>query len=346
ALDRERSIGRLVLKGWTIDVARQQGASLAADLRRRDYTINAIALLLPLGGTPLTLVDPLQGLEDLRNGVLRAIAEANLLDDPLRLLRGPRLAAELGCTIAPGSWRWIVTHRARLASVAGERVLAELLRLVSCAGGARGVDLLLRGGLLEAWTGGPATTDEPALATAHLTLEEAARRGMTEDEASAALPIARLAALLSEEALGAMHASNLLRRRCRQLRRWRKRLLSLGLRDQGFGGLPEDEQMALHSQLGEDLPALFLDLSPPVAAAALARWRDREDPLFHPQAHWDGVDLQNQLGLRPGPRLGQLLAYLLAERAFGRLPRDARLDSQTLRVARGWLAAKSDPCHD
>jgi tRNA nucleotidyltransferase (CCA-adding enzyme) len=208
------------------------------------------------------------------------------------------------------------------------------------------VDLLLRGGLLEAWTAGSANTGEPALATAHLTLAEAARRGMTEEEASAALSIARLAALLDEEVLGAMHASNLLRRRCRHLRRWRRRLLSLGLLDRGLGGLPEDEQMALHSQLGEDLPALLLDVSPAVAAAALARWRDPEDPLFHPQAPWDGVALQNQLGLSPGPRLGQLLAYLLAERAFGRLPRDARLDSQTLRVARGWLAATGDPCHD
>ena len=346
ALDRERSIGRLVLNGWTLDLARQQGGSLVADLGRRDYTINAMALLLPLGDAPLALVDPLNGLADLRNGLLRAIAEANLLDDPLRLLRGPRLAAELGCTIAPQSWEWIVKHRAQLATVAGERVLAELRRLVGCADGARGVELLLRGGLLEAWTPGSAQPGEPPPAPAHLTLEEARRRGLTEEEAQGALPIARLAALLDEEALGAMRASNTLRRRCRHLRRWRQRLTSLGLAVQGFAALPEAEQLALHRQVGEDLPALLLELDPAVAAAALPRWRDPEDPLFHPQSPLDGSELQKELGLRPGPRLGDLLAYLLAERAFGRLPRHARLDSQTLRVARGWLAAKGDPCHD
>ena len=48
-LDQERSIGRLVLRGWTIDLARQEGTSLMEDLARRDYTVNAIALRLPLG---------------------------------------------------------------------------------------------------------------------------------------------------------------------------------------------------------------------------------------------------------------------------------------------------------
>jgi tRNA nucleotidyltransferase (CCA-adding enzyme) len=345
-LDRERSIGRLVLDGWTLDVARQQGGSLEADLHRRDYTINAIAWLLPLDAAPGALVDPLHGLEDLRDGVLRAIAEANLLDDPLRLLRGPRLAAELGCTIAPQSWEWIVTHRARLKTVAGERVLAELMRLVRGAEGARGVELLRRGGLLEAWTAGPATSGPSRPATAHLTLEEARRRGFTDTEANAALPMARLAALLDEHALGAMHASKALRRRCRHVRRWRQRLMALGLIEQGFGALPEDEQLDLHNQLGEDLPALLLELPPSVARAALSRWRDLDDPLFHPQSPMDGLALQRHLGLSPGPRLGSLLAYLMAERAFGRLPRDPRLDSQTLRVARGWLADKGDPCHD
>jgi len=93
-LDRERSIGRLVLKGWTLDFAKQEGDSLPADLSRRDYTVNAIALLLPIGQKTLALIDPLQGLEDLRQQRMRALSEENLLNDPLRLLRGLRLATE------------------------------------------------------------------------------------------------------------------------------------------------------------------------------------------------------------------------------------------------------------
>ena len=50
-LDAERSIARLVLGGWSLDLARQEGSSLEADLGRRDYTINAIALPVPAAGT-------------------------------------------------------------------------------------------------------------------------------------------------------------------------------------------------------------------------------------------------------------------------------------------------------
>ena len=97
-LDRERCMARLVLKGWTIDLARQIGTSLEADLMRRDYTINAIALPLAPGAE---LLDPSGGLVDLAAGQLRAISEANLLEDPLRLLRGVRLAAELNLQLEP-----------------------------------------------------------------------------------------------------------------------------------------------------------------------------------------------------------------------------------------------------
>ena len=125
-LDRERSICRLVLKGWTLDFAKQEGDSLDADLNRRDYTVNAIALRLPIGQETLALIDPLQGLEDLRKRRMRAVSEGNLLNDPLRLLRGLRLATELNFAITDQTWEWILRHRLHLASVAGERVLAEL----------------------------------------------------------------------------------------------------------------------------------------------------------------------------------------------------------------------------
>ncbi len=348
ALDSERSIGRLVLQGWTVDLARLQGESLVADLARRDFTVNAMALVLPLADQPAVLVDPLAGLTDLRQGRLRAIAEANLLDDPLRLLRGLRLAAELGFALTPQTWAWTVRHRGRLASVAGERVLTELRRLVEAADGARGVELLVRSGLLDGWTAsptGPPSTAEPSRA-ADLTPAAARLRGFTDAETRAALPIARLAALLDERALRALHASNSLRQRCRHLRRWRRRLEDLNPGERGLGALPEAEQLTLHRQLAGDLPALLLELVPSVALEALERWRDADDPLFHPRPPLDGLELQNALGLRPGPRLGALLEHLTRERAFGRLPRQAHGDPRTLQAARRWIAAAADPCHD
>ncbi|MEC9027791.1 MAG: CCA tRNA nucleotidyltransferase, partial [Cyanobacteriota bacterium] len=91
-LDAERDMARLVIKGWTIDIAAQEGSNLDEDLWRRDFRLNAIALTLE--ATP-QLVDPTGGLSDLEQKKLVAVREQNLLDDPLRLLRGLRLIAEL-----------------------------------------------------------------------------------------------------------------------------------------------------------------------------------------------------------------------------------------------------------
>ncbi|MFM9072994.1 MAG: CCA tRNA nucleotidyltransferase [Cyanobium sp.] len=340
-LDRERAIGRLVIKGWTVDLAKQEGDSLWADLHRRDFTVNAIALRLPIGPESLALIDPLNGLGDLKKQQLRAISEENLLEDPLRLLRGLRLASELGFSITDQTWDWILHHGASLASVAGERVLAELQRLVDCVEGTQGLELLLASGLLEAWTAPIA-----GVAISHLCAEEARLRGLTEEETALALPVARLASLLDESSLEALHGSNKLRRRCRHLRRWRQRLATVdAVKHQGFGALPEAEQLELHRQMGPDLPALLLELAPPAAQTALHRWRDIGDPLFHPAPPLDGRILQERLGLRPGAGLGQLLDHLTTERAFGRLPRDAS-DQQTLTAARAWLETTGDRCHD
>ena len=93
-LDEQRDIARLVLNGWTIDVARQEGDGLEDDLWRRDYSINAIALpLQPMA----SLWDPTGGLGELKQGRLRAVRGQHVIDNPLRLLRGlRRLAASPG----------------------------------------------------------------------------------------------------------------------------------------------------------------------------------------------------------------------------------------------------------
>ncbi|MEI6219590.1 MAG: hypothetical protein WCP86_11875, partial [bacterium] len=95
------------------------------------------------------LLDPSGGLADLAAGQLRAISEANLLDDPLRLLRGVRLACELGFALEATSLGWIRRHHARLREVAGERVLAELERMAAAPDGAAGLALAVECGLLK-----------------------------------------------------------------------------------------------------------------------------------------------------------------------------------------------------
>ena len=317
ALDAERSIARLVLQGWTIDLARRVGDDLAADLDRRDFTINAMALPLPAaaGEPPPVLVDPHGGWADLAARRLVAIREANLLEDPLRLLRGVRLAAELDFVIEPTTWGWMEKHHGRLGEVAGERVLAELERLVAAPAGSPRLAAALAAGLLQPWGG--AGPEAATVRLAGLTPERARERGLTAEEVATALPLARLATALGGEGLTRLHASRRLQMRCRRLRRWRRELAEREAED--FEGLGEAERLELQRDLEEDLPALLLDLPPATAQAALARWRDPADPLFHPRPPLDGRQLQRELGMAAGPELGQLLEALSRERAFGRL---------------------------
>jgi len=332
-LDRERSIARLVIQGWNIDLARRMGVDLEADLRRRDYTVNAIAL--PIGGAT-DPIDPCGGLADLDQRRLCALSEANLLEDPLRLLRGPRLACELGFSLDARTQGWIHSQRQQLRSVAGERVLAELERLAQAARGAEGLRRTLELGLLVPWQ---EDGWDAHAALEPLTLEDAARCGLQPPEAAWALPLARLAAILPAVALMQLRSSRRLQQRCGRLRHWRQRLLGDGgarLPAGALARLAEAERLALQRDLEEDWPALALNLQPDEAQGSLQRWRDPDDPLFHPRPPLDGRSLQRELGLAPGQTLGSLLAHLMQERAFGRLPADGE-SSAALGQARDWL---------
>jgi tRNA nucleotidyltransferase (CCA-adding enzyme) len=89
------------------------------------------------------------------------------------------------------------------------------------------------------------------------------------------------------------------------------------------------------------MPALLLHLERRQAETALERWRDPDDPLFHPAAPTDGHTLQQQLQVPAGPLLGQLLHYLKQERAMGRLPAQNH-DQELIRSkAAGWLQARA-----
>ncbi|MBG1269433.1 CCA tRNA nucleotidyltransferase [Nostoc sp. WHI] len=121
-LDRERQIARVVFPHATADFAQQEGNSLEVDLHRRDFTVNAIAY------NPHTqeIIDPLQGDADLQQGILRMISPANLEDDPLRLMRAYRQAAQLGFTIEPATQAAIRSLASHISKVAAERVRVEI----------------------------------------------------------------------------------------------------------------------------------------------------------------------------------------------------------------------------
>ena len=104
------------------------GTSLADDLVRRDFTVNAMAVRLP----SLEFVDLYDGLDDLRSGVLRTpgTPEDSFSDDPLRMMRAARFASSLGFAVAPEVVAAMTAMCGRLAIVSAERVRDELVKLV------------------------------------------------------------------------------------------------------------------------------------------------------------------------------------------------------------------------
>lgn len=110
--------------GRTVDFTPLQNG-IEADLSTRDFTINAIAQ--PLGGGDL--LDPFGGVQDLERRVLRAVSPSIFRDDPLRLLRAVRLEDELGFRLDAETEQLVRDRAALVDRPAGERILAELVRL-------------------------------------------------------------------------------------------------------------------------------------------------------------------------------------------------------------------------
>jgi poly(A) polymerase len=125
-------------RGWQIDATVLRGDAIEVDLSKRDFTIGAVAVPLA-GGEPL---DPFGGIADLEHKVLRVIGEGSFADDPLRLLRAARLAAELGLEVEAGTVELARAAAPRAAEPAGERQLAELRQVLGGPDPLRGLALL------------------------------------------------------------------------------------------------------------------------------------------------------------------------------------------------------------
>ncbi|HWH44663.1 MAG TPA: HDIG domain-containing protein [Thermoleophilaceae bacterium] len=133
-------------EGWVCDVSPLQGATIEEDLAARDFTVNAMAVPLA-GGEAL---DPLGGAADLEAGRLRVVAAGVYEADPLRVLRLARFAAELGFRPDEETERLTAEAAPLLDRPAGERVFAELRRLVTAPGVLDGLRLADRLGILRA----------------------------------------------------------------------------------------------------------------------------------------------------------------------------------------------------
>ncbi len=123
------------------------GTSLTDDLLRRDFTINAMALRLPM----LELIDPFGGVRDLHASILNTPGppETSFSDDPLRMMRAARFAAQLGVSLHDDVREAMIRMAERITIISAERVRDELVKLICAAHPRAGVDLLVDTGLAD-----------------------------------------------------------------------------------------------------------------------------------------------------------------------------------------------------
>ncbi len=123
------------------------GESLEGDLSRRDFTVNSMAVRVP----ELVFVDPFDGLGDLARRLLRTPVDPrqSFDDDPLRMLRAARFAAQLGFEVEPATFAAIGELRERIAIVSAERVRDELVKLLLTPRPRPGLTVLVDSGLAE-----------------------------------------------------------------------------------------------------------------------------------------------------------------------------------------------------
>ena len=311
-LDEKRDIARLVINGWTLDFARQVGVSLKEDLLRRDFKINAIALRLEENPE---IFDPTGGIDDLKKKKIVAISEQNLIDDPLRILRGFRLMCELNFDIEKKTKRLIKNNVDKLSNVAPERIKSEIFKIVNSEWNSSIWQTYLELQLLGKW-------QEKKMP--YLKLK---RNNFFLKELIIGSPLAKLICLLSDNGLSSLTFSKNIIKRCKNLRFWVQKINYFGL-----DNLSEDERFQLHVDLEEDLPSLILFLKNEYVNTWLRRWKDPSDPLFHPFCPLDGNSLQKTLQIPPGPSLGELMRHLSKEKAFGRF----FTKEEALEVARKW----------
>ncbi|AIQ96320.1 CCA tRNA nucleotidyltransferase [Prochlorococcus sp. MIT 0801] len=316
-LDEKRDIARLVINGWTLDFARQVGENLKDDLLRRDFRINAIAIKLK---EKPEIYDPMGGMDDLKSKKIVAISKKNLLDDPLRLLRGFRLMCELDFELEEKTKGFLKNNVEKLNNVAPERIKMEILKIVHSKWNSSVWQTYSELQLLKNWN------------DYNLDYTELKRKDIASKNPLFGSFFAKLIFLLSDEGLSRLTFSKNEIKRCKNLRLWVQKINNLDLDD-----FSEDQRFQLHVDLEEDLPSFILFLKQIHADPWLERWKDPSDPLFHPSSPLDGHVLQKIFRLPPGPLLGDLIRHLSKEKAYGRF----FTDSEALEVARKWTLENS-----
>ncbi|MCB4790938.1 MAG: HD domain-containing protein [Elusimicrobia bacterium] len=152
-LDDKNKVYRIALKNNSclefIDVAGFKGKDILSDLKKRDFTINSFALPIEENLDFKTLIDPFNGIGDFKKGLIRMTSTNSFKDDPLRLLRAFRFAAELQFKIEPKTGTLIKKQSCLINRSAGERIREELLKILNNDNSFYWITELDKAGLLE-----------------------------------------------------------------------------------------------------------------------------------------------------------------------------------------------------
>lgn len=307
-LDEVREIARVVFEQGTLDLANQEGASLETDLQRRDFTINAIAYNLK----SQQLVDPLGGLADLEQGVLRMVAVKNLEDDPLRLLRAYRQSAQLNFTIEAETQKAIAKRASLLKKIAPERVQTELNYLFTAPQGNKWLAAAIEDGLLNFWLPNSHQVDLAQLDKITRGIEFCLESGL---EYPALDILAKLSALVAAEADMAEAELTRLKYARNQIKAITKTVKYLPLLQQTTQQMSLREQYFWFLKVKDIFPilmarAIALKISSRITSPLIKRYLDPRDPVAHPQCLVTGNDLMRELNLKPARVIGELLTEI------------------------------------
>jgi len=328
-LDADRQIARVVFKQATVDFAQQQGETLEEDLYRRDFTVNAIAY------NPYTqeIIDPLLGYNDLQQRVMRMVSIANLQDDPLRLLRAYRQAAQLGFAIAPETQAAIRIFAPLLSKIAPERVRVELNYLLNSPSGTPWLKSAWEDGLINIWFSHTTQSNYETLAlvdSAALSLPQLPLFQTLSDTIKTNwLGIAKLACLVSgNPELAEIELQQLTYSRA-EIRAVTTALKLVPQLLATADALSLKDQYLLFRQAGAVFPALA------VLAVAngtqintliplINRYLTPNDPVAHLVLLVNGKDLMQALNIPPSPVVGELLNEIAIAQIEGKISTPAQ----------------------
>jgi tRNA nucleotidyltransferase (CCA-adding enzyme) len=336
-LDAERQIARVVFPHATVDFAQQEGESLITDLHRRDFTINAIAY------NPHTqeIIDPLEGFKDIESSLLRMISPVNLQNDPLRLMRAYRQAAQLGFTIEPATQETIRRLATDIRKVAAERVRVEIGYLLANSQGTFWLNAAWKDGVLTSFFKN--ATEESFIKLTAVDqaytlisenwqqLGEELANYVRETVKTSWLATAKLACLVdSKPEIAEIELQELTYSRAEI------RAVTTGLRlfsEIKAVKMPLRKQYFLFREMGSLFPAvLVLALANDIVTKGMfeesmfvtyepliKRYLDKNDAVAHPIPLLNGKDMMMALNIPASPLIGELLMEVGVAQAEGKI---------------------------